>query len=186
MQTIYLVNRFLRQTILIFLCLVSSPVFANTKYSFFTDGNKLYILSSSKPNNKFIVPLTSEYVNWVVVDSFNRIGNDTYFAIFQREPSNPEQPEGFCGSGVELWLHVYRMNANGIDLVGNVLAGSCKQSFSMASLESGFPNSDKDYSSFRWNNFGFSLEWFSKKDERGNNIPKTFYSIKGNSICIER
>lgn len=63
-----------------------------------------------------------------------------------------------------------------------MLAESCKQSFSMASLESGSSFSETNYSSLKWNKTGFSIEWFSKVDENGKKITKTFHSIKNGSI----
>ncbi|EDW1644261.1 hypothetical protein EK69_004572 [Salmonella enterica subsp. enterica] len=180
MQTISLVISYLKLVALVYL--IFNSALAKDKYSFFVEGDELYVLNFPNPNDRSLVPLAGDHTSWTIIDTFKKIKSDTYFAVFQKEPSNPEYPEGFCGSGMELWLHVYKLNKSGVSLTGVILASSCKESFAMASLESGSPGSDSDYSSFKWSDVGFSIEWFSKIDKYGKNISKTFYFIKGDNI----
>ncbi|HDC2125850.1 TPA: hypothetical protein O7X39_004509 [Salmonella enterica] len=172
--------------ILLLLPELSCSGVAHSRYTLLTDRGYIYILDSSNDNTKISVPLSGNVAEQFIVDNLNDIGRATYLAVFQKQSSNPEQPAGFCGSGSELWLHIYKIYGRKVTLFGSVLAGSCKKSFSMASLESGYSGSDRDYSSFKWNASGFSIEWFSKKDAYGNFISKTFYTINNDGICIEK
>ncbi|MEW7312423.1 hypothetical protein AB1E22_06810 [Buttiauxella gaviniae] len=178
-----LMNKKLKLVLLILLQITSISTIASEDYSTLVEGNKLFVLTHD--NKKLSIPLVEDADDWSIVDNLNKIDGYTYLAIFYNKHSNLEKPEGFCGAGFELWLYIYKIYDHKVDVIGKVLAGSCKKSFSMASLESGFSNDDKDYSSFKWNKSGFSIEWFLKKDERGSSISKTFYSINGLEVYSE-
>lgn len=182
MQIISLMNKKISLIFIVLLQLVSGSTIASGTYSILVEQNKLYILNS---NIKSLVPLVENTTEWFVINELKEIDGYTYLAVFHKKPSSPGRPDGFCGSGSELWLHIYKIYENKISDIGGILAGSCKKSFSIASLESGLSNSDRDYSSFKWNGSGFSIEWFSKKDENGKDIIKTFYSLRNGSIYSE-
>lgn len=157
---------------------------AEAKYIINANDNSINIFNSSGLVSKIPLPLASDAVDSdfiVIIKELNKINNDYYFSLFQREWSNKSNPEGFCGSGSELWLYIYKVRGHKVSKVGRVLVGSCKGSFSMTSLESG-GGSEVDYSSFKWNRKGFSIEWFSKFDGNGKKITKTFYNIKSDGI----
>ena len=185
MQIIYWINKTMRLILLILAILITNPVMAERAYTPVIERNKLYVLDNSNPKIRLAVPLVINKTDWLVEESLKDINGITYLAVFHREPSISDQPEGFCGSGTELWLHIYKVQKNKVNFFGRILASSCKKSFSMASLESGFLNSDKDYSSFQWTHSGFSIDWFSKKDESGKDILKTVYSITSKGIYPE-
>ncbi|MRS17518.1 hypothetical protein GJV06_21800 [Enterobacteriaceae bacterium RIT691] len=171
--------------IIFLLILLSESVVAESKYVINTNDKSINVFNSSGLVSKIPLPLTSDSVdsNFIVlIKELNKINDEYYFSLFQREFSNKYNPEGFCGSGFELWLYISKVQGHNVSIVGKVLAGSCKGSFSMASLESGEVSSETDYSSFKWNKEGFSIEWFSKFDGNGKGITKTVYSIKSDGL----
>ena len=171
---------------LIVLLMLPGYLIAATRYTLFVNESEAYILDSSNHNDKITLPFSDNKTEWFVNKTLNYIKGDAYIAAFQKKPSNPKNTEGFCGSGFELWLHIYKVYEKRIIPLRIILVGSCKESFSLASLESGNSDSDRDYSSFRWSNSGFSIEWFSKKNKNGKYISKTAYSIKNNNIRVEQ
>lgn len=103
----------------------------------------------------------------------------TYIAVFQASASNPGKPMGFCGAGSETWLYVYAVDRAQLFEKLKVQVGSCLQSFSLASQNTGEPDQAFDFSSVQWTPEGFSIDWFNKSDAAGRAINTTRYTARG-------
>jgi hypothetical protein len=102
----------------------------------------------------------------------------SYVAVFQVLPSNPEKPLGFCGAGSEVWLSVYKIVGAKLDARTKVLVSSCLHSISLVSQNSGEETQDTDFSSVKWDEQGFSIEWFSNADAKGRPLSSTQYRLQ--------
>lgn len=105
------------------------------------------------------------------------LNGDSYIALFQVSASNPGKPTGYCGSGSEVWLYVYKVQGAELIAQTRVLVSSCLRSISMASQNSGKEAQDFDFSSMQWNATGFSIEWFDKVDSAGRQLSSTNYVL---------
>jgi len=97
----------------------------------------------------------------------HKVGEGEFVSMFQALPSNPAHPTGLCGAGSEVWLYVYQVTEADLVEKTRVLVSSCLRSISMASQNSGSQLQDFDFSSVKWNSWGFSIEWFEKVDVLG-------------------
>lgn len=177
MQIIFSMNKLRCVAFCFLLTLASGAALADTDYLPLFINGSLYLQASTNPGVKILVPEITDENDKFAVNDVNEIKGNSYLAVFQRYDSNPAQPSGFCGSGHELWLHIYKLHEGVVNYFNGVLVGSCKKGFSLASLESGNPGAEDDYSSFKWDKDGFSIEWFSKKNAQSHEILKTHYII---------
>lgn len=117
-------------------------------------------------------------VNTIFYDSQKHpVGQGDYISVFKVMASNSLRPTGFCGAGSEVWLHVYVVVGAELKESIKVLVSSCLSSFSLASLNTGKPMQEADFSSIRWLDNGFSIEWFNKRNAAGDSIGSTRYGI---------
>ena len=107
------------------------------------------------------------------------LDGNAYIAVFQASASNPGKPMGFCGAGSETWLYVYAADSAQLFEKLKVQVGSCLQSFSLASQNTGEPDQAFDFSSVQWTSEGFSIDWFNKTDAAGRAINTTRYTARG-------
>lgn len=158
----------------------------NTQMAYSRNAHSLQALSDVDPVlNFFSLENNLFFVNARDVFFYEKIGTVNgihYFVFFEKKPSKVGTPEGFCGSGHEIWLNLYKVGERTGIFIDQVLISSCKESFSMDSLESGAENSESDYSSFSWNSFGFNIKWFSKYDQKGMVIDNTNYIIESEGL----
>lgn len=110
----------------------------------------------------------------------HRVSDKEYLSIFQVSASNPVRPDGFCGSGDEVWLQLYESSSK---VSSRILVSSCLHSVSLASQNSGQERQDNDYSSVKWDEYGFSIEWFGRVDSFGRVISLTRYRLCSDSFC---
>lgn len=110
----------------------------------------------------------------------HRVDEKEYLSIFQVSASNPERPDGSCGSGDEVWLQLYESLSK---VSSRILVSSCLHSISLASQNSGQEGQDNDYSSVKWDDYGFSIEWFGRVDSFGRVVSLTRYRLCGDSFC---
>lgn len=158
----------------------------NTQMAYSRNANSLQVLSDVDPVlNFFSLENNLFLVNARDIFFYKKIGTVNgiqYFVFFEKKPSNVDTPEGFCGSGNEIWLNLYKVGEKASTFIDQVLISSCKESFSMDSLESGAGNSESDYSSFSWNSLGFNIKWFSKYDQKGMVVDSTNYIIESEGL----
>lgn len=100
-----------------------------------------------------------------------------YVSFYKVLPSNPKNPMGFCGAGVEIWLYIYLVYDEALIEVLSTLVSSCLHSFSIESHSSGEAQQDYDFSSVRWNDRGFAIQWFSFADAAGRSIQRSDFVL---------
>lgn len=88
------------------------------------------------------------------------LGNKRFRALYQVFDSNPSNPTGRCGAGREIHLFVYELTRPKPIKRGSVVISSCLETVSLASLNSGSPGSESDFSSVTWQDDGFTIEWW--------------------------
>ncbi|GEM_PF-2941314 len=91
----------------------------------------------------------------------HRVGDKNYLSIFQVIDSSSMRPDGFCGSGNEVWLQLYETSS---EVSSRILVSRCLNSISLASQNSGLEGQDSDFSSVKWDDCGFAIEWFERGD----------------------
>lgn len=79
-----------------------------------------------------------------------------------------------------MWLQVYKANG---ELSSRILVGSCLESISLSSQNTGLEGQDNNYSSIEWGKDGISIKWFSKKDGGGRSLSSTDYKVCGDFFC---
>jgi hypothetical protein len=100
-----------------------------------------------------------------------------FVSLFRLSPSNPKSPTGFCGAGSEVWLHVYRVSGGTLTEVTTTQVSSCLHSISLASQNSGAATQDVDFSSVRWSDRGFSVDWFERVDAAGDSLKRSEFFL---------
>ena len=99
------------------------------------NANSLQVLSDVDPVlNFFSLENNLFLVNARDIFFYKKIGTVNgiqYFVFFEKKPSNVDTPEGFCGSGNEIWLNLYKVGEKASTFIDQVLISSCKESFSM-------------------------------------------------------
>lgn len=100
-----------------------------------------------------------------------------YVSFYKVLPSNSKRPMGFCGAGVEIWLYIYLVYDEALIEVLGALISSCLNSFSIESHSSGEAQRDYDFSSVRWNDRGFAIQWFNFTDAAGRSIQRSDFVL---------
>jgi hypothetical protein len=67
---------------------------------------------------------------------------------------------GHCGAGREIELFVYELIPPKPVERGRILISSCLETVSLASQNSGSPESESDFSSVVWQHDGFTITWW--------------------------
>ncbi|HGM6934320.1 MULTISPECIES: hypothetical protein [Stenotrophomonas] len=88
------------------------------------------------------------------------IGNQRFRAMYQVFDSNADSPMGHCGAGREIELFVYELIPPKPVERGRILISSCLETVSLASQNSGSPESESDFSSVVWQHDGFTITWW--------------------------
>lgn len=103
------------------------------------------------------------------------VAGNYYVSTFHVLPSPPIGLKSFCGAGAEVVLFVYKATRTKLTLHAIAHVSSCLRSFSLASQNSGQEAQEFDFSSVRWEDYGFSIEWFGKVDDEGRPLRVTNY-----------
>lgn len=88
------------------------------------------------------------------------IGNQRFRAMYQVFDSNADSPMGHCGARREIELFVYELIPPKPVERGRILISSCLETVSLASQNSGSPESESDFSSVVWQHDGFTITWW--------------------------
>lgn len=141
-------------------------------------------LSFSLVDGESIALPLGAHVEGVYVDERkHKIGNSVFLSVFQVSQSNPSKPMGLCGAGREVRLHVYELRSHMLLEKCEVLVSSCINSISVVSENSGKAGQEGDFSSVKWNESGFTIDWFSNKDVTGRPLSSTEYTLR-NGVFI--
>ncbi len=143
-------------------------------------GAIVQLQMADERTHEFKLPATSAGVFYDV--SKHRVEALEFMSVLRVYPSNSENPEGFCGSGNEVWLSVYRVDGPALIKEQKVLVSSCLRSISLASQNSGASAQDTDFSSVQWGPYGFSIEWFSNVDAVGRPLQSSSFVWHGDAF----
>lgn len=95
----------------------------------------------------------------------HRIGEKRFRALYLVFDSNASNPMGRCGAGREIELFVYELIPPKPVERGRILISSCLETVSLASQNSGSPESESDFSSVVWQNDGFTITWWGARPD---------------------
>lgn len=90
----------------------------------------------------------------------HEVGGKRFRALYQVFDSNADNPMGRCGAGREIELFVYELIPPKPVERGRILISSCLETVSLASQNSGSPESESDFSSVVWQHDGFTITWW--------------------------
>lgn len=144
------------------------------------DAKDGQVMVRAQNGNEYVLSVPMGIKGVYFDGDLHRVGEKEYLSIFQVSASNPLRPDGFCGSGDEVWLQLYESSSK---ISSRILVSSCLHSISLASQNSGQEGQDNDYSSVKWDEYGFSIEWFGRVDSFGRVVSLTSYRLCGDSFC---
>lgn len=144
------------------------------------DAKDRQVVVAVENGNEYVVGVPVGVKGAYFDGELHRVGDKDYLSIFQVVASNSMRPDGFCGSGNEIWLQLYESSS---EVSSRILVSSCLYSISLASQNSGLEGLDNDFSSVKWDDYGFSIEWFERVDSVGRAVALTRYRLCGDTFC---